>query len=679
MTKMQRKSKKNEVVELSSRVDDAGRPQWLPKRTKCPGVRVIGGRIYDSELGKTCHQCRQKTRDFMASCKNRENEKICPIKFCHKCLQNRYGEKAEEMDVLNAWKCPKCRGICNCSVCMKRRGHKPTGILVLRAKASGFSSVSEMLTVKATENLSHNRTLNENIVSPKKIAPLKKEPVVVSPRKRGKENYFDGNNDLNSQAHNLTRNLDEIKQKRKKQEGEKKMHNGIIDDNALLEKKNPKKPRLSIEASKKEVNADGNGCDENEEEKKGAIRTDAEVSVSMKNDDSVMPKAPSDPIEKEKCEKDNTFFKNVEILDRADIDDAGVKPEKLVNYNKIKNHKEKIANADFEFGIPLPQSADLTVVAGIELPADDVGDALQFLEFCAAFGKILDVKKGQPESILRELNHGRSGRPAKYSSTVQFHIQLLSLILKDSGEESPSLSLANGKNYWLQALGKCVSESQCALKELPLDCFDRGTNGYDKLDFSRKLKLLNFLCDETLGTADMRAWIEDQNKKFIAKKKEAKGKVLAARKKKKCIKQKLQDEVAKAIIAKNGALSISEHEAIVSQIKKETDQAHAEFLEAMEVEPIKKQISGAVRTDPIVLGDNGWVYWRLEGYSREPEILLQEVSSWDAVIPREKWSVYTVEQREVIEKYISFLREKKHRLKKVSHTLAPPGSETGQA
>lgn len=26
------------------------------KRAKCPGVRVIGNRIYDSENGKTCHQ-----------------------------------------------------------------------------------------------------------------------------------------------------------------------------------------------------------------------------------------------------------------------------------------------------------------------------------------------------------------------------------------------------------------------------------------------------------------------------------------------------------------------------------------------------------------------------------------------------------------------------------------------
>lgn len=39
--------------------------------------------------------------------------------------------------------------------------------------------------------------------------------------------------------------------------------------------------------------------------------------------------------------------------------------------------------------------------------------------------------------------------------------------------------------------------------------------------------------------------------------------------------------MAKAIIAKSGALSIAEHDAIVSQIKSEAAQAHAERLDAM--------------------------------------------------------------------------------------------------
>lgn len=54
----------------------------------------------------------------------------------------------------------------------------------------------------------------------------------------------------------------------------------------------------------------------------------------------------------------------------------------------------------------------------------------------------------------------------------------------------------------------------------------------------------------------------------------------------KLLKRKLQDEVAKLIIAKNGApLSISEHEAIVSQVKSDAAQAHAELLEAEGIMP----------------------------------------------------------------------------------------------
>jgi len=34
------------------------------------------------------------------------------------CVEFRYGEKAEEVDLLNDWNCPKCKGICNCSLCM---------------------------------------------------------------------------------------------------------------------------------------------------------------------------------------------------------------------------------------------------------------------------------------------------------------------------------------------------------------------------------------------------------------------------------------------------------------------------------------------------------------------------------------------------------------------------------
>lgn len=92
------------------------------KRNPCPGLRSVGGRIYDPENGKTCHQvstyrrptlllysrsaglpwpwinlidsvilmqCRQKTTDFAVSCKQPQKRGLCPIHFCHKCLLNR--------------------------------------------------------------------------------------------------------------------------------------------------------------------------------------------------------------------------------------------------------------------------------------------------------------------------------------------------------------------------------------------------------------------------------------------------------------------------------------------------------------------------------------------------------------------------------------------------------------
>lgn len=55
---------------------------------------------------------------------------------------------------------------------------------------------------------------------------------------------------------------------------------------------------------------------------------------------------------------------------------------------------------------------------------------------------------------------------------------------------------------------------------------------------------------------------------------------------KKLMKQKLQDETAKAVIAQNCThLSISEHEPTVSEIETEVAQAHTEMLEAIKMVP----------------------------------------------------------------------------------------------
>ncbi|EPS67697.1 hypothetical protein M569_07079, partial [Genlisea aurea] len=95
--------------------------------------------------GKTCHQCRHKAFIWTECTNQRSIKQQCTIRLCDRCLQNRYGEKVEEVAASGNWICPKCRGICNCSVCMKKQGCKPAGALIKTAKSTGVSSVSEIL------------------------------------------------------------------------------------------------------------------------------------------------------------------------------------------------------------------------------------------------------------------------------------------------------------------------------------------------------------------------------------------------------------------------------------------------------------------------------------------------------------------------------------------------------
>jgi len=59
----------------------------------------------------------------------------------------------------------------------KKRGHKPTGILVHTAKATGFSSVSELLDVKGPD-VCPDKVVKNKMTSPKKSASSPKKLAV---------------------------------------------------------------------------------------------------------------------------------------------------------------------------------------------------------------------------------------------------------------------------------------------------------------------------------------------------------------------------------------------------------------------------------------------------------------------------------------------------------------------
>ncbi|KAF9610519.1 hypothetical protein IFM89_022799 [Coptis chinensis] len=301
---------------------------------------------------------------------------------------------------------------------------------------------------------------------------------------------------------------------------------------------------------------------------------------------------------------------------------------------ELKNTRE-IQNTNIGADIPLPQGIDLKHLAGIDLPAEDVGHALQFLEFCTAFGQ-------------------------------------------DSGEEYCSLLISSRDFYldkkllgnsWLQALGKCISESECSFDEVPSNCFIRDSSGYYILDSSKKLRLLNFLCDEALCTVELRTWIDEQNSKVLEKEKEPKQKVLIAKEKEKQVKQQMQDEMERAIIS-GDPLTISGRDALVSKMKVEAEKAHAEVLEALNMISKNKQSSDAVKTEPMFFDGKGHVFWRLKSYSGKADILVQDVGSLGSITAEEKWFAIEAEQKGMVENYISS-RGKRIRLQNATSVPTP--------
>ncbi|KAI9352892.1 zinc-finger domain of monoamine-oxidase A repressor R1-domain-containing protein [Obelidium mucronatum] len=131
-------------------LDENGRPIITGRHAKYER----GGRIYDSVNGTSCHQCRQKTLDPKVKCtnmityRNHDGTSIqapCPLMMDNLCLEGRYGETVDVERAKGNWICPKCRGICNCSFCMAKRGKLPTGQLKNTALQLGYKSVSDML------------------------------------------------------------------------------------------------------------------------------------------------------------------------------------------------------------------------------------------------------------------------------------------------------------------------------------------------------------------------------------------------------------------------------------------------------------------------------------------------------------------------------------------------------
>ncbi|KAM0924150.1 hypothetical protein ACQ4PT_005124 [Festuca glaucescens] len=499
------------------------------KRNPCPGIRLVGNRIYDPENGKTCHQCRQKTTDFAVACKQPRKKGLCPIHFCHKCLLNRYGENAEEMTKEEAWTCPKCRGICNCSFCRKKKGETPTGILAHAAKASGHTSVHDLL--------------------------IKGSDMVVA-----------------------AQTLSSLPTKAKKEHKEGNAKRALATDNAT-----------------DELLAEG---DEN-------IGTDLNA-------------LPSVPVKK-KLKKSSCRVNNLTDDEKVLVDIKG-DPQILKESTDVLKAK-----------VELPRGTPVTNILGTELEANNVGSAIQFLEFCRTFGEVLQIREGQPEKVLQVIT-GQGRRKLREGSLVvsDFHISLLSVIQEDRGENPSDYS--SDRDAWMDEIGNYISESTLISKEFPLGSLDQGELEYKSLSPSLKLHVLNLLCDETLSTSKLRNWIIEQNENATERKIAAKEKIRAAKEKEKELKEKLKNEMAKSMFLRKGA----EINSLIAQIK--------ELNEDKEAAVDEEKLGGLIRAKP-VRKDKGEAYWKLDGYYEKTAIMRQE---FDTTASNDKWFMFSEEEEKVI-------------------------------
>lgn len=131
-----------------------------PTKPRAPRATYsVGGRVYDSELGVTCHWCRQKTVETHVTCVGDAcSGARLPLSFCGMCLRNRHGEDIDAAVASGCWTCPRCRGscgegcvtCCNCGPCRKKAGLSPTHQVIQLARASGFDNVHDYLVSQET-------------------------------------------------------------------------------------------------------------------------------------------------------------------------------------------------------------------------------------------------------------------------------------------------------------------------------------------------------------------------------------------------------------------------------------------------------------------------------------------------------------------------------------------------
>ncbi|CAG8526258.1 3775_t:CDS:2 [Ambispora leptoticha] len=105
-----------------------GYAQLRKRNTKDKQVQVVEAGDSNEEEDISGENKRGSKKRKKSGNKKKGDSSTCQLMYDARCLSRRYAENYEEASSNKEWKCPKCRGKCNCSVCRRRQGLLPIGV-----------------------------------------------------------------------------------------------------------------------------------------------------------------------------------------------------------------------------------------------------------------------------------------------------------------------------------------------------------------------------------------------------------------------------------------------------------------------------------------------------------------------------------------------------------------------
>lgn len=368
----------------------------------------------------------------------------------------------------------------------------------------------------------------------------------------------------------------------------------------------------------------------------------------------------------------------------------------------------------------LPEGTPLLSVSGVELPESAVGPALEFLEFCSAFYKPLGMKKSEAEKSLHEVVKGCNLKKGSQCQVVQVFVRLLSVVLYGTDEECNVASGYKSKNSWLEVLKKYLykkshpdpkglqsrnaegeeikvketegeesevkdAEAVCSFKPSPTlshsvaspsnstlspiqesvhkfaAALESGADGFESLSIEEKLQLLNLLCNDVLGTAVLRGHIERVMFEYNETRKEEKEKSKSAKKKVKLDLENLKESLLTGGKSE-GAQTLKQQSENMLKLRSNVlkgSTAETSISKGPGTEALR---SDAVKTEPVVW-DGPRAVWKLKGGNDRTDVTLQVIADIEG-IPKEKWTVYSEADKEVLAVYLNQKKNGRRRARK---------------